>query len=199
MDKKKQTIQTYNKSARRLAAKFDSQDARVHDLEEVFRLVSKDNPKVLEIGCGNGRDAKEILKYTNDYLGIDVSEEMIGLAQSNNPQGKFKVADAERYEYPKRLDIVFAFASLIHSDERHVERILCNLFMVMNSGGIVRLSLKYGNEYREITKEDEFGIRTYYLFSDENIVAISCGFDVLKKEIVELRGQKWLEVIMRKV
>ena len=43
--------------------KFDELESYV-DLEETFNLVGKKNPKVLEIGCGNGRDAREIIKRT---------------------------------------------------------------------------------------------------------------------------------------
>lgn len=57
MDKKNQTILTYNESATSLAKKFDELGARISDIEEAFALIQKDNPFVLEIGCGNGRDA----------------------------------------------------------------------------------------------------------------------------------------------
>lgn len=89
MDKKVQTIDTYNKSAQALARKFNDLGVRISDIEEVFNLLNKENSKVIEIGCGNGRDAEEIIKHTNDYLGLDISEELIKLAQEKVPQGNF--------------------------------------------------------------------------------------------------------------
>lgn len=44
MDKKHQTIDTYNQSAALLAKKFDEQGVRVSDIEQMFALTQKDNP-----------------------------------------------------------------------------------------------------------------------------------------------------------
>ncbi len=189
---------SYNKSAERLASKFNNQGARVADIQEVFSLIKKENSAVLEIGCGNGRDAQEIIKYTNNYLGIDISPELIKLANEQVLTAQFEVADFETYEFSGNWDIVFAFASLIHADKNHLTAILSKLHQSLNAGGIVRLSMKYANTYREITKKDEFGIRTYYLYSLDDIKSTAKGFSVLKSELMELRGQQWLEVILKK-
>lgn len=198
MDKKSQTIETYNRSAHALAGKFDHLGARVSDIEETFRLIKKSNPKVLEIGCGNGRDAEEILKRTNDYLGIDISEELIKLAKQKVPQGNFEVADIESFIFSNNLDIVFAFASLIHVDKESSALILEKIFNVLNAGGAVRISLKHSPEYKEVTKEDEFGIRTYYHYSEKDIAELTKNFSIVKNEISELRGQKWIEILLQK-
>ncbi len=198
MNKKSQTVDTYNKSAVALAKKFDDLGIRTDDIEEVFNFLKKDNAKVLEIGCGNGRDAEEITKWTNDYLGIDISVELIKLAQKKVPQGKFLVADVSNFEFPENIDIVFAFASLIHIDKGELKIILKKLHEVLNSKGVIRMSMKYSDEYKEITKEDEFGIRTYYHYSKKDIEELVTDFSLLKNDLKELRDQKWLEIILQK-
>lgn len=195
---KQQTIDTYNKSAELLAKKFDNLGARTSDIKEVFGLINKENPKVLEIGCGNGRDAQEILKYTSDYLGIDVSEEMIKIARQNAPKANFQVADVELFEFPNNLDIVLAFASLIHVNKESLKNIFEKIFQSLNHNGIVWLSLKYGEEYKEITKEDDFGIRTYYYYFDKDIIEIAGKFSIIKNEVRDIRGQNWLEIALQK-
>jgi tRNA G46 methylase TrmB len=63
MDKKNETIQTYDENAESMARKFNNIGVREEDLERFFDLVeNKDSPSVIEIGCGNGREAEEILK-----------------------------------------------------------------------------------------------------------------------------------------
>ena len=198
MDKKSQTIETYNKSAFALANKFDSLGARITDIEEVFNLLKKDSAKVLEIGCGNGRDAKEILKWTNDYLGIDVSTELIKLAQSKVPDAMFQVSDVTSFKFPSDLDVVFAFASLIHVNKEELKIILQNIYESLNSPGIVRISLKYSDEYTEVTQEDEFGIRTYYHYSKTDIEELAHNFSIVKNDILDFGKQKWLEVMLLK-
>ena len=95
MNKKEQTTNTYNVSALALAKKFDELGVRASDIEETFALIDKKDAHVLEIGCGNGRDAEEITKHTNTYLGIDISEKLIELTQQKVPHAHFHIADIE--------------------------------------------------------------------------------------------------------
>lgn len=198
MNKKEQTIDTYNVSAQALADKFDNQGVRISDIDETFALIKRDNPVVLEIGCGNGRDAQEICKRTNNYLGIDVSEKLIALAKEKVPTATFKVVDIEDFQFPENIDIIFAFASLIHIPKEKLREVLSKALTSLNQSGLFRLSMKYNDIYKETTKEDEFGIRTYYLYSQEDIKELATGFTILKSELHDLRGQMWLEVLLQK-
>ncbi len=198
MDKKTQTINTYNTSAASLAKKFDELGARVNDITEAFDLVKKDNPNVLEIGCGNGRDAGDIIKRTNNYLGIDISEKLIELAGEKVPQAKFEVVDIEEYALPKDLDIIFAFASLIHVPKDRLQKILDEAFENLTDGGVIRLSMKHADSYTEVTKQDEFGTRTYYHYSQKDIEELAHKFTIIKNVLNDLRGQTWIEATLQK-
>ncbi len=198
MDNKNQTTNTYNESAVSLAKKFDELGARVSDIEETFSLISTENPFVLEIGCGNGRDAEEIIKRTDFYLGIDISERLVELAKQKVPKANFQIADIETFKFPKDLDIIFAFASLIHVQKEQLANVLARARTAFSENGVFRLSMKYADVYTETTREDEFGVRTYYLYSKQDIEKLASGFRVLKSELFEIRGQMWLEIILLK-
>ncbi len=198
MDKKKQTIQTYNKSAEAMTEKFNDIGVRTEDVKRGFSFIKKDNPKVVEIGCGNGREAKEILKHTNDYLGIDISEELIKIARKENPDGKFKVVDLEDFNFSKNIDIIFSFASLLHSDKDNVKIILDRAYKSLNNQGIFYISLKY-DDYQERIIEDEFGIRTYYFYTPELIKELAgLKYKTVHIDIQDLKGQKWFNIILKK-
>lgn len=196
--KKLTTVQTYNKSADALAEKFDSLGARVEDVEETFKLVDKANPKVLEVGCGNGRDAEEIIKRTTDYLGVDISERLIELARKKVPEGRFEVADIEGYQLQQGLDIIFAFASLLHIPKESLKDFLSEAYSALNNKGVIRLSLKSAKAYTETTTNDEFGTRTYFLYSPEDVKDLAANFSIVKSDLLERGGQLWLEVILQK-
>ena len=198
MNKKEQTINTYNENAKALADMYDNQRARIADIEATFSLVKKDNPKVLEIGCGNGRDAEEICKRTNAYLGIDISEKLVELAREKVSSATFEVMDVENFQFPKELDVIFASASLVHIQKNQLREVLQKALSSLNDGGVFLLSMKYCDTYKENTKEDEFGTRTYYLYSQEDIKELATGFTILKNELQYLRGQMWLEVLLQK-
>ena len=156
-EEKKQTIETYNKSVTAHAKKFDEMGARTEDILRTFSYINKPNPKTVELGCGNGRDAKEIIKHTNDYLGLDLSEEMLRLAQRNVPNANFLVADLESYVFPKGLDVIFAFASLLHSDKRGVSDVLKRSCKALNLGGVFFISSKYGSYHKETIDKEGLG------------------------------------------
>ncbi len=198
MSNKQKTIEAYNKNAKLIADKYDAQGARVSDIEEVFELAKKENPEVLEIGCGNGRDAKEIIKHTNNYLGIDISEELIKLAKGKVPGAKFEVADIEEFQFPNNLDVIIAFASLLHVNKESFKRILREAFESLNPDGLFRISLKHSETYKEIKTEDQFGVRTFYFYSEEDLKEILGDFKILKLETKNLQDQTWLEVILQK-
>ena len=198
MDKKQQTIETYNRTAHQMTTKFNAIGARVEDIEEVFALINKENPFVLEIGCANGRDASEIVKRTKNYLGIDISDKFIEIAKKHISQGRFEVADIESYEFPENLDAVFAFASLIHIPKESFTKVLKKIYRSLNTGGVVRLSMKHSDSYREVVKEDEFGTRTYYFYAKSDIEEMCKDFHFVRNDLNHLRGQDWLEIVLIK-
>ena len=153
---------------------------------------------MLEIGCGNGRDAKEILRHTQDYTGIDISSNLIQLARNNNPQASFIQADIENYTPQKGLDVIFAFASLIHVSKETLENVMVRLYESLNQNGILFVSLKYAKEYEEVTKTDEFGTRTYYHYSQEDTIKLGGTFKILHTTIQEAVGQVWIDVLYQK-
>ena len=67
---------------------------------------------VLEIGCGEGRDAKAVLDQNFSLLATDISPEAIRYCQSNMPQYKdhFQVVDCLSDTLDKRFDFIYAVA-----------------------------------------------------------------------------------------
>lgn len=199
MEEKIQTIQTYDDQAQAMAQKFMNmgESVREHDVERAFSLVGKDRLNVLEIGCGNGREAKQILKRTNKYLGIDLSEELIKIARTYVPEANFEVADLEIFEFPKGLDIIFSFASLLHSDKKTVERVMQRAHESLNNKGIVYISLKTGPYSKQI-KTDQFGTRTFYYYEPKDLIGLVPGLVPVWEDHQELRGQKWFTLVLQK-
>ena len=92
------TLETYNRAAKGYAEKFAGVGNRVAHINAAFKASGKENPAVLEIGCGDGRDALEICRLTKQYLGIDPAKEMIVLAREKVPTGRFNVVGVGGHE-----------------------------------------------------------------------------------------------------
>ena len=198
---RQQTIDTYNESATELAEYFKGIGPRVKDINRAFELAGNpQNAKVVEIGCGDGRDAEDIFERAGWYEGFDVSEGMIAIAKEHVPGASFKVADAMEYDYPENLDIVFAFASLLHLDREEVSEVLKKVHSSLRPGGIFYLSLKEKSEYTEEIKEDQYGSRLFYFYNAALISEMTEGdYDVVDTSGKKIGSTQWFELALRKI
>ena len=197
-------IQIYDDNAEAFAEKFDATGVRETDIRQVFQIVDKRNPTFLDIGCGNGRDAQSIVKYTDNYLGIDASPKLIALARKKVPNVRFEVAHIEQYHFPDNLDVVWAAASLLHVSIKTLKDVVIRSYQALSSGGVMFLSLKEG-EYEENGTfiNDSFGGRIFYLYSQEQIEEITAqvGFNVVKVNVTSKRTPRlssWMEFFLQK-
>jgi trans-aconitate methyltransferase len=194
------TIKTYDESAVALADYFKGIGTRKLYIDLAFKLIdNKEHAKVVEIGCGDGRDAMEITQRTNDYVGFDPSSGMIELAKKRLPKTLFKIDDALTFNYPKNVDLVFAFASLLHVDIKDFGEIIIRLAHSIKSGGLLYISLKESTCYEEKIKEDQFGKRMFYYYSVPDIWALSKQYFDPVVEIHEIIGKtNWIELGLRR-
>lgn len=203
-DPRQQTIDIYNQQARGLSEKYRAMPPRVNDIELALGLAGNpERPRILEIGCADGRDAEAMIDRAEWYLGIDVAEELIKMARQKVPQGDFQVADAVDFDYPDNLDIVMAFASLIHLDRDELNKLYEKLHRSLRQGGVIYQSLKYSPEYRSEVKADQFGPRQYFFYNPDIIQALAGdGFEIAhtRRETMEgLNHAAWVEVALRKL
>jgi len=83
------------------------QEYKFDTLTRVAEIIMSmfQNCKVLDVGCGYGRMA-HIFKPEN-YLGIDISKEIIKLAKEKEPNYKFEVQDINDYELKEEYEVIF--------------------------------------------------------------------------------------------
>lgn len=98
MDRYKETFETWNKLASLYQDKFMDLDLYNETYDFVCNSITRVNAKVLEIGCGPGNITKYLLSQRPDFdiFGIDISPNMIELAEKNNPTAKFAVMDSRQ-------------------------------------------------------------------------------------------------------
>lgn len=198
------TIETYDKHAKEFATYFRSiKTGRKEDVSKAFELLgSRHSSRVIEVGCGDGRDAKLILEYTQEYTGFDPSIKLLELAQKNLPGVDFVVSDAVGFEYGENVDIVFAFASLIHINMDDMKKVFTKVHNSLNSGGILYLSLKGSDSYHEFIQEGKHGERLFYFYHPSEIreIAQSRFEEVFFKEGFVTNGAKnWFEIALKKI
>ena len=84
-------------------------------LEVLEKLGIQRDRKLLEIGCGEGRDAKEVLKSGYDLTATDISSEAVSFCKTKYPEfsDRFKVLDCLSERLDKQFDFIYSVA-VIH-------------------------------------------------------------------------------------
>lgn len=197
---KQKTVETYNNSALELAAYFKGIGPRTSYIELAIEIAGRPkNPKIVEIGCGDGRDAKAIVDRTTNYLGFDISEELIKIARSHVPGADFRVADAVSFDYPQNQDLVFAFASILHLNKAELKEVLSRVYSCLKPGGVFYISSKFAEVYAEKVKEDEYGQRMFYFYNSDIIGNLGKDNFEVVTTFNEMRGRtEWFETALRK-
>lgn len=102
-------------------SKFNGYDLLISPLlkglrKRIFDEISE-NSSVLEVGCGTGEFAHDLLKKNlTNYLGVDISEDVIEIAKSkvDDPNFSFICADFLTFDIDARFDYAI-FPMIIHS------------------------------------------------------------------------------------
>ena len=197
---KEETINTYNAQASNIAKKFVRIGARVDDIDKAFSFLKSKNSKpfVLELGCGNGRDAKAIIKQTPNYLGIDFSRNLIAIAKDYVHTAKFLVVDIETFIFPNNIDLILAFASLLHMDQKNLKSTFDKAHEKLNKEGVFYVSTKEG-PYEKRREINQHGPRTFFYYNIELIKALTKDkYNVIYESKQFFRKNNWLTIALRK-
>jgi trans-aconitate methyltransferase len=195
------TVETYDRRAPELAEYFRGIGTREKHIDYVLDLIGHPkDPRIVEIGCGDGRDAKSIVERTPNYLGFDISTGMIDIAKQYVPDGNFVVADAAGFEFPDDLDAIFAFASLLHLSKDEVRSIFSRAHIALKEGGVFYVSVKHAPAYHARIIRDQFGERLFYFYDEAQLGTLAGdGFEIVSSEIERKGNTNWVEMALRRI
>ena len=204
MNENERTIETYNKIAQGY-----SDTHFYHFWVDEFNYFKEIVPgkKVVDIGCGAGRDAVVFVDNDFDYTGIDASEGMLKVASDRVRGGKFTKMDFYDLTFPENdFDGFWAASSILHIPKNKVEGVLRHLKEILKPGGVGFKSIKEKNEMDEgMIEEGKYGgISRYFAFyttAELNKLLEEVGFKLLKtytKIEEDERKTKWLCSFIRK-
>lgn len=199
------TIESYEKTfeghKKRLLDDFDMK--RLEKETSIFLSMLK-GKKILDAGCGPGRDASFFLGKDLDVTGIDLAPSFIEHAKAYAPKGEFIIMDMRKMTFPdKSFDGVWADASIIHLTKDEAKRALYEMRRVLKDEGIFFVNVKEGKGENICNKDYYNNNPKFVSFYDEdklkNIVS-SCGFTVREFSRVysEYTDTMWLEAFATK-
>lgn len=96
------------------------------------------NFSVLEIGCGTGVVASELVNKVQRYDAFDLSEEMIKIAKEKNDKVNFFVDNMITYNTQKKYDTILCFMDTVNylTEEKFIDLFFQNVSQMLEKDGI---------------------------------------------------------------
>lgn len=194
------TIEYYNTHADRYSE--ITRNADMSDIYKRFEEHLKPGSRILDLGCGSGRDSKYFLDKGYKVVSLDASEAMCRKTQELTGKAAVHMR-IEDMNYENEFDAVWACASLLHVAKSDMHKILEKAMKALRVGGVLYASWKYGKS--EWTRDDG---RTFANYTEARVcdmVALVSGAsleDVWTSQDVRLdrigQGHLWVNVLVKK-
>lgn len=166
-------------------------------LYESFTRHLAPGARVLDAGCGSGRDAKAFKKMGYQVEAFDASSAMVELARKHTglPVQLMTFADVD---WKEEFDGIWCCASLLHVPAAELLGVMRRLADALKPGGVWYVSFKYGDGEREVdgrrfTDMDEMGLRT--------LLKELLGIEVVEmwktQDKRPMRNEVWINGILR--
>lgn len=191
------TLDFYNANADAFIERTIHSD--MSDLYEHFLRYLKPSGRVLDLGCGSGRDSAFFIKQGFSVVAVDGSEKLC--RRVKELYGIDAVCKRfEDLDYKNEFDGVWACASLLHVKKQDMREVLRKVSASIKQNGILYVSYKYG-----VTEREDNG-RHFSDYSENDLPSLVNEEDGLK--LVEYwitadvrpdhHDEKWLNIIAHK-
>lgn len=181
------------------AQRFFSETVDV-DMSELYRpFVAhlKPGARILDAGCGSGRDAKAFSEMGYEVEAFDASAELVELARQHTglPVKQMRFEDVTEVE---RYDGIWCCASLLHVPLAELPGVMTQLSKALKPGGVWYLSFKYGSGEREkdgrrFTDMDESGFAEV-LSGLSGVEVMECWLTGDKR--AERQNERWFNALV---
>ncbi|MCR4781279.1 MAG: class I SAM-dependent methyltransferase [Lachnospiraceae bacterium] len=192
----RETLRYYDDNARDYVSK--TIHANMLEIQNVF--LSKITPKgrILDMGCGSGRDTIAFLKKGYKVNPIDGSEEMCRLA-SMNVDIPVRCMNFLELHSKDKYDGIWACASLLHLDSNELKEVLYKMVTALKVNGAIYASFKFG-DFQGIRDGRYFHDYTEFSFRDviEGFNSLNIEMSWLTDDTRPGHSEKWLNLILRK-
>ena len=173
-----ETIEYYNRNAETFIA--GTLHADMSENRNRFLRYVKPGGRILDAGCGSGRDSLAFMKSGYQVDAFDASEEICRLASKTLG---FPV-ECKRFEEltgTSLYDGIWACASLLHVSGEELPGVMCQMKKLLKPEGVLYASFKKGNTERK--KDGRF----FHDMTEEACVSLFQSIDL---EVLSVKGSR---------
>jgi SAM-dependent methyltransferase len=173
-------------------------DADMSEMIERFLSYLKPGARILDAGCGVGRDTKVFLQKGYEVEAFDSSIQMVRLS-SEYTGHMTRFLRYEDMDYVDEFDGIWACASLLHVAREDLPDVFRRLERALKKGGLLYASFKLGSDYSE-------NGRDFISFNEEEITEFIRDYspftlieEILTRDVrKQISGVKWINLILKK-
>lgn len=192
-----ETIDYYNNNAEAFAAGTIGVDFR--ETQERFLKKLPEQGRILDFGCGSGRDTKYFRERGFQVDAVDGSAEMCRIASAFTGIRVRKMLFQELDEV-NCYDGIWACSSILHLSKRDLKTVMTKMCRALKPDGIIYTSFKYGQF------EGMHNGRYFTDFTEEAFKAFLGDIQGINPEEYWITSdvrpgreeEKWLNFILRK-
>lgn len=164
-----------------------------------LKLVPKGG-KILDLGCGSGRDSMNFMKLGYEVTAVDGAKELA--KKASVLLGKEVIVSTfEELELKEKFHGIWGCASLLHIKREDLKTVLNNLYNNLEDNGVFYMSFKYGEKEYIDDKNRYFNCFTdesIISFINENTKFISIDLQITDDKLGRTEEVKWLNIICKK-
>ena len=149
------TLDYYQRNAKEFFSQtinVDMQNVYQPFLEYLPKPHLSNQQKILDVGCGSGRDSVFFANQGFEVIAIDGSKSLIELAQQTDTRIDWQCLrfdEIAKQSWQNQFTGIWACASLLHMPFDDLTKLLNDLIRCLKSDGILYASFKYGDSERE--------------------------------------------------
>lgn len=190
------TIDYYNEHAEEFTASTFEVD--MESLYQPFLAELLEGARILDVGCGSGRDTLAFKNKGYQVDAIDYSEKLVKKASrlTGIPiklKSFYEVDDYEAY------DGIWACASLLHCERTRLKEVIGKLVSALKPNGVLYMSFKYGNGDREKDGRHFTDLNEHQaeeLLNQFKSISLVQRWITIDKRLD--RTEEWLNIILKK-
>jgi alkylated DNA repair protein alkB family protein 8 len=112
---------------------------------EFMKKYVKENDRILDFGCGNGRLIELLGEKKYEYFGVDVSQKLIDIARKKYQGDRIifqKISSSSSLTFPPNFfNVIFSLAVFHHFPKKHREKMARELFRITQKNGLIIVSV----------------------------------------------------------
>lgn len=192
------TLDYYNKNSEEYFNSTLNVDM-TNTYKEFLKLVPEGG-KILDLGCGSGRDSMNFMKLGYEVTAVDGAKELA--KKASLLLGKEVIVSTfEELELKEKFHGIWACASLLHIKREDLKTVLNNLYNNLEDNGVFYMSFKYGEKEYVDDKN-----RYFNCFTDESIISFInentkyniLGLYITEDKLGRVNEVKWVNLICNK-